>query len=185
MHFVRLCVAVENKALWFLWANSTSLRRVYSIVTVPSFLPILMSILTDFFFIFSFPIYYREPLASSTASAKRSTKSLILVKSQRHTRVTCSSKPTRMRFRRKLLPRSANGWRELTRKRERLWTCSRRRTRSSPSPISFEELKPVSWKSESALWKLNARLRELRWRKTLLWKRWLRRAWRTLGASYG
>ena len=54
MHFVRLCVAVENKALWFLWANSTSLRRVYSIATVPSFLLWWAFLLTFFYLLFSY-----------------------------------------------------------------------------------------------------------------------------------
>jgi len=44
MHFVRLCVAVENKALWFLWANST-INSLLSLCTqtlsLLSFLPLL------------------------------------------------------------------------------------------------------------------------------------------------
>jgi len=46
MHFVRLCVAVENKALWFLWANST----IYS----------LLSFCTRTLSFLSFFLYYGE-----------------------------------------------------------------------------------------------------------------------------
>jgi len=51
----------------------------------------------------------RELSVSSTASAKRSTKSLTLVKLRRRTHVTCSLKPTRTHFRHKLSLRSASG----------------------------------------------------------------------------